>query len=96
MLKAIKLFQLIHTDFGGLYSSTQDDYKYYILFLDDYFSATHIYFLKNKNEAFFKFKDYKAAIKLQSGKKIKFIYFNDEDKYKNLEFNKALKELSIQ
>ena len=94
--KATELFQLIYTDFGGLYSSTWDSHKYYISFLDDYSGTTHIYFLKNKNEAFSKFKEYKAAIELQSGKKIKFIHFNDEGKYKNLKFDKALKEFSIQ
>ena len=96
MLKATELFQLIHTDFGGLYPSTWDNYKYYISFFNNYSGATHIYLLKNKNEAFSKFKEYKAAIELQSSKKIKFIHFDDEGEYKNLEFDKALKELSIQ
>ena len=52
--------------------------------------------MKNKNETFPKFKEYKAAIELQSGKKIKFICSDDESEYKNLEFDKALKKLSIQ
>ena len=95
MLKATELFQLIHTDFDDPYPSTQNGHKYYILFLDNYFSITHIYFLKNKNETFSKFKKYKTTIKLQLNKKIKFICSNDEDEYKNLEFNKALKELDI-
>ena len=96
MPKATELFQLIHTDLGGLYLSTQDSHKYYISFLDNYFGATHIYLLKNKDETFFKFKEYKAAIELQSGKKIKFIHSDGEDEYKNLKFDRALKELSIQ
>ena len=96
MPKATELFQLIHTDLGGPYPSTQDGHKYYISFLDDYSSITHIYLLKNKNEAFPKFKEYKTAIELQSSKKIKFIHSDGEDEYKNLEFDKALKELGIQ
>ena len=96
MPKATELFQLIHTDFDDSYSFTWNGHKYYISFFDDYSGATHIYLLKNKNEAFSKFKEYKAAIELQSGKKIKFIYFDDKGKYKNLGFNKALKKLSIQ
>ena len=96
MSKATELFQLIHTDLDGPYSSTWEGHKYYISFLDDYFSTIHIYLLKNKDEAFPKFKEYKAAIELQSGKKIKFICFDDEGEYKNLGFDKTLKELSIQ
>ena len=52
--------------------------------------------MKNKNETFFKFKEYKVTIELQSGKKIKFIHSDDEGEYKNLDFDRALKELSIQ
>ena len=96
ILKATELFQLIYTDLGDLYSFTQNSHKYYISFFNNYSGATHIYFLKNKNETFFKFKEYKAAIELQSDKKIKFICFDDESEYKNLEFDKALKELGIQ
>ena len=91
MFKTIKLFQFIHTDFGGLYSPTQKGHKYYISFLDDYFRTIHVYLLKNKNEAFLKFKEYKAAIELQLNKKIKFIHSDDEGKYKNLEFDKNFK-----
>ena len=96
MLKVTKLFQLIYTDFDDPYPSTQNGHKYYILFLDDYFSITYVYLLKNKDEAFFKFKKYKTAIELQSGKKIKFICSDSGDKYKNLGFDKTLKELDIQ
>ena len=96
MPKATKLFQLIYTDLDSLYSSTQEDHKYYILFLNDYSSTIHVYLLKNKNETFPKFKEYKTAIELQSDKKIKFIHSDNENEYKNLEFDKILKELSIQ
>ena len=96
MPKATKIFQLIHTDLGGPYPFTWDDHKYYISFLNDYSDITHIYLLKNKNETFFKFKEYKTAIELQLSKKIKFIHSDGENEYKNLEFDKALKELDIQ
>ena len=96
MSKATKLFQLIHTDFNDPYPFTQDSHKYYISFLDNYSDTTYVHLLKNKDEVFSKFKKYKTAIELQSDKKIKFIHSDDEGKYKNLKFNKALKELSIQ
>ena len=96
MPKATELFQLIYTDLDDPYPFTQDSHKYYISFLNDYFNTTHVYLLKNKNETFPKFKKYKAAIELQSGKKIKFIHSDDGGEYKNLKFNRALKELNIQ
>ena len=96
MPKATKLFQLIHTDFSGPYLSTQNSHKYYISFLNNYSDATHIYFLKNKDEVFSKFKEYKTTIELQSGKKIKFIHSDDEGEYKNLKFDRVLKEFDIQ
>ena len=96
MFKAIELFQLIYTDFGGLYPFTWDGHKYYILFLNDYFSVIYVYLLKNKNKAFSKFKEYKIAIELQSDKKIKFICSDDKSEYKNLKFNRTLKKLNIQ
>ena len=94
--KATELFQLIHTDLGGPYPSIWEGHKYYISFFNDYSNTIHVYLLKNKDEIFLKFKEYKTAIELQSGKKIKFICFNNENEYKNLEFNKALKKLDIQ
>ena len=96
MSKVTELFQLIYINFGDLYSFTQKNHKYYILFFNDYSEAIHVYFLKNKNEIFNKFKKYKTAIELQSNKKIKFIHFDDEGEYKNLKFDKALKKLNIQ
>ena len=96
MPKATKLFQLIHTDLGGPYPSIQKGHKYYISFLDNYFKAIHVYLLKNKDEAFPKFKEYKAAIELQLSNKIKFIHSDGGGEYKNLEFDRALKELDIQ
>ena len=96
MPKTIKLFQLIYIDLDGLYSSMWKGHKYYILFLNNYFETIHVYLLKNKNEAFLKFKEYKAAIELQSYKKIKFIHSDDEGKYKNLEFKRFLKKAGIQ
>ena len=95
MLKATELFQFIYTDLNSPYPSIWDSHKYYISFFNDYFSIIHIYFLKNKNEVFFKFKEYRVTIELQSGKKIKFLCSDDEDKYKNLKFEKFLKKTGI-
>ena len=96
MSKATDLFQFIHTNFDDLYSFTQKSHKYYISFFNNYFKVIYIYFLKNKNEIFSEFKEYKTAIELQSDKKIKFICSDNEGEYKNLKFNKVLKKFNVQ
>jgi hypothetical protein len=37
-------------------------YVYYVSFIDDYSCKTWIYLLKEKNEVFGKFKDFKALV----------------------------------
>ena len=96
MSKATELFQLIYINFGGSYSFIWENHKYYILFLNDCFRVIYIYLLKNKNETFFKFKEYKAAIELQLNKNIKFIHSDGKGEYKNLRFDRVLKKFDIQ
>ena len=44
---------------------------YYVIFTDDFSRNTWLYFLKKKPEVFNKFKEYKALVENQIGKKIK-------------------------
>ena len=46
-------------------------YVYYVSFNDDFSRETWIYFLKNKDEVFSKFKEFKALIENHTEKKIK-------------------------
>jgi transposase InsO family protein len=45
-------------------------YVYYVSFNDDFSCKTWIYFLKTKNEAFNKFKEFKSLVENLSEKKI--------------------------
>ena len=44
-------------------SSSLSGYVYYVSFIDDFSRKTWIYFLKNKDEVFSKFKEFKSLIK---------------------------------
>ena len=46
-------------------------YVYYVSFIDDFSRKTWIYFMKNKDEVFNKFKEFKALIENHTKKKIK-------------------------
>ena len=43
-------------------SSSLSGYVYYVSFIDDFSRKTWIYFMKNKDEVFSKFKEFKALI----------------------------------
>ena len=52
-------------------SSSLSGYVYYVSFIDDFSKKTWIYFMKNKDEVFNKFKEFKALIENHTEKKIK-------------------------
>ena len=45
-------------------------HEYYVTFIDDFSRKTWIYFLKTKGEVFAQFKEFKALVENQTGKKI--------------------------
>jgi hypothetical protein len=54
-------------------STSLSGYVYYVPFIDDYSRKTWVYFLKSKDEAFGKFKEFKALIENLSERKIKIL-----------------------
>ena len=66
------IFEIIHSDLcGPMSSNSLSGYVYYVSFIDDFSRNTWIYFLKNKDEVFSKFKEFKTLIKNHAKKKIK-------------------------
>ena len=64
--------ELIHSDvFSPVPIPSLGGAIYYVSFIDDFCRNTRLYFLKNKLEVFSKFKEYKALVENQTGKKIK-------------------------
>ena len=70
-------------------------YVYYASFIDDYSRKTWIYFLKNKDEVFEKFKEFKALIENLSERKINILRSYNGGKFTSNEFNDFCKEAGI-
>ena len=54
---------MIHSDVcGPMSSSSLSGHVNYVSFIDDFSRKTWIYFMKNKDEVFIKFREFKALI----------------------------------
>lgn len=78
----------MHTDLCGPtnFRSVQDD-RYFILLIDDYSKMMWVAFLKEKLEAFEKFKIFKAKAETKSGLKLKCLRFDRGGELCSGEFN---------
>ena len=55
------ILEIIHFDVcGSMSSSSLSGYAYYVSFIDDFSMKTWVYFMKNKDEVFSKFKQFKS------------------------------------
>jgi GAG-pre-integrase domain len=62
--KSEKPFDLIHLDVWGTTPIVSfNEYKYFVLFIDDFSKTIWLYLLKNKSEVFNQFKDFYNFIK---------------------------------
>ena len=88
--------ELIHSDvFGPVPVPSLGGATYYVSFIDDFSRNTRFYFLKKKSEVFNKFKEYKALVENQTGKKIKLLRTDNGGKFCEKEFEKFCKECGI-
>ena len=72
--KAKDLLELVHSDVCGLMSTqARGGYEYFITFVDDYSRFGYVYLMKWKFETFEKFKEFRAEVENQLGKRIKAI-----------------------
>jgi len=69
-----EILELVHSDVCGPmpvpYSS---GYRYYVTFIDDYSRRTWIFFMNTKDEVFNLFREFRALVENQTGKKIKIL-----------------------
>lgn len=86
----------IHSDLcGPMEVSSLNGSRYFLLFVDDCTRMTFIYFLKQKSEIFNRFKEFKAVIENQQGKKIKILHTDNGTEYCNNKFSNYLKSAGI-
>ena len=67
-------------------SSSLSGYVYYVCFIDDFSRKTLIYFMKNKDELFNKFKEFKDLIKNHIEKKINIFRSDNGGEFTSNEF----------
>uniref|UniRef100_A0A2N9EZR3 CCHC-type domain-containing protein n=1 Tax=Fagus sylvatica TaxID=28930 RepID=A0A2N9EZR3_FAGSY len=69
--------------------------QYFMSFIDNYSRKAWVYFLKNKSEAFAKFKIWKAKVENQTGRKIKYLRIDNGTEYRDGDFLKFCEEYGI-
>ena len=68
------MLELVHSDVcGPMSTQARGGYEYFITFIDDYSRFGYVYLMKQKFEAFEKYKEFKAEVENQLGKHIKAI-----------------------
>lgn len=94
--RSTTLLEVVHTDVCG---PTECDAlggsRYFILFIHDYSRMTHIYFMKNKIEAFQCFKNYTAKVENLLNRKIKVLRSDNGCEFFSSEFENFLKQKDI-
>ena len=94
--KAKDILEIIHSDVcGPMLSNSLSGYAYYVSFIDDFSRKTWVYFMKNKDEVFSKFKEFKALIKNHTEKKIKTLRLDNGGEFTSNEFKELCKESGI-
>ena len=89
--RAKDLLKLIHSDVCGPMSvQARGGYEYFITFTNDYSRFGYVYLMKRKSEAFEKFKEFRAEVVNQSGKRIKAIRFDRGGEYLLMDFKDYL------
>jgi transposase InsO family protein len=90
------LSELVHSDVCGPMSiSARDGSRYSVMFTDYFSRYDYVYLMKYKSESFEKFKEFKAEVENQLGKKIKVFRMDRGGEYLSREFRGYLKAYGI-
>lgn len=88
---------MLHSDLWGAPSVVPSlvEKQYFITFIDDYSRKVWIYFLKTKDKAFSKFKEWKLEVENQTSKKVKCLRTENGLEYCNIKFDEFCKGAGI-
>jgi hypothetical protein len=91
-----EILDLVHSDVCGPMSvPSTSGCRYYVTFIDDYSRRTWIFFMKTKDEVFSRFREFRALVENQTGKKIKVLRSDNGGEYTSNEFKNFCKEARI-
>jgi hypothetical protein len=81
-------FELVHSDVRGLAPvDSYDGYRYFVLFIDDFFRTTWIYLLKTKSEVFLCFTNFFHMVQTQYNGKLKIFRYDNGTEFINKNFH---------
>ncbi|KAL4347437.1 hypothetical protein GQ457_17G004910 [Hibiscus cannabinus] len=84
------ILDYVHSDvWGPTRESSLGGFMYYVTFIDDFSKKVWVYFLKHKSEVFAKFKQWKAQVENQTGRKIKYLRYDNGTEYTNSQFQRS-------
>lgn len=90
--RAKKILEIVHSDVNGPMSCASiGGARYYVAFIDDHSRKKFVYFIKNKNEVFKAFREFKIYTEKQTEKKIKILRSDNGREYINNEFASFLR-----
>ena len=87
--------QLVHSDVCGPLQTSFGGCKYFLLFIDDFSRMTWVYFLKNKSEAFDKFKIFRQLVENEVKEKIGTLRTDNGGEFTSNEFKTYCSENGI-
>ncbi|GJV31084.1 retrovirus-related pol polyprotein from transposon TNT 1-94 [Tanacetum coccineum] len=83
----------VHADlWGPSRVESMSGCRYFLSIVDDYSRRVWVHFLRHKNEAFNKFKEWKQLVENQTGRKLKKLRTDNGLEFCNQEFNNLCKE----
>jgi transposase InsO family protein len=75
--------------------NSYNDYRYFVIFIDDFSRTTWLYLMKNKSEVFSHFQKFSNFIETQFNKKIKILRTDNGTEFINQNFSNYLKQKGI-
>ncbi|KFD63371.1 hypothetical protein M514_24458 [Trichuris suis] len=89
--RATNLLDVVHSDIcGPMQVRSFSGARYFISFIDDFSRKSFVYFLKNKNEALQKFKEFVAFVERKTSRKVKCLRTDNGREYVNEHFAQFL------
>jgi transposase InsO family protein len=70
-----------------MFVASLSGYLYYVLFINDHYRKTWIYFLKTKDGVLARFQEFRAQVENLTGRKIKVLRSDNEGEYTSRDFN---------
>ncbi|KRZ88014.1 Retrovirus-related Pol polyprotein from transposon TNT 1-94 [Trichinella sp. T8] len=91
-----EVLELVHSDIcGPMQVASVGGARYFLSFIDDFSRKSFVYFLKHKNEALPKFKDFIAIVERQTSKRVKCLRTDNGREYVNNMFAEFLMRIGI-